>query len=261
MSDAPVFSRYARYYDLLYTDKDYASEADYVHRLIQRWHPDASTVLELGSGTGKHASLLADRGYIVHGIDLSDEMLARSQQVAEERRQQASDKPVLTFSAGDIRSARLGRTFDAAVSLFHVISYQVSNDDVVAALKTARAHLNTGGIFLFDAWYGPAVLTDRPAVRVKRMADDQIEVTRLAEPVMRPNANVVEVNYHVFVRDRASDAVTELRETHEMRYVFEPEIEVLAHDGGFAVVHAEEWLTGKSLGFDTWGACFVLRCL
>jgi SAM-dependent methyltransferase len=259
MSEPAVFSEYGRYYDLLYKDKDYAGEADYVHRLIQRFRPGARTVLELGSGTGKHAALLADRGYEVYGIERSEEMLARARALASDRKREALEWPTPSFSLGDIRTARVDRKFDVAISLFHVISYQVTNEDLLAAFTTARLHLNEGGLFLFDVWYGPAVLTDRPAVRVKRMADDQIEVTRLAEPAMRPNDNVVEVNYHVFIRNGVTGQVGETRETHVMRYLFQPEIVMLAEQAGFRFEHDEEWLTGKPIGFGTWGACFVCR--
>jgi hypothetical protein len=102
------------------------------------------------------------------------------------------------------------------------------------------------------------VLTDRPAVRIKRMADDDVEITRLAEPVVYPNENRVDVNYHVFIREKITQAVKELRETHGMRYFFKPEIELLASQTGFLVRHAEEWLTGNPVGWATWGACFIL---
>ncbi len=115
------------------------------------------------------------------------------------------------------------------------------------------------GVFIFDVWYGPAVLTDRPVVRVKRMEDDEIKVTRLAEPVLHPNENRVDVNYHVFVRDLESGVVNELRETHVMRYFFRPEIELFAAQNGFRLLNAEEWLSGKAPGEDTWGVCFVMK--
>jgi SAM-dependent methyltransferase len=252
-----VFSEYARYYDLLYKDKDYAGEADYVHGLIQRFHPGARSILELGSGTGKHAALLADRGYVVHGVERSEEMLARARTLAEAKKRQTSDWPAPTFSQGDIRTAQVDGTFDAAISLFHVISYQTTNDDLQAAFSTAREHLKEGGVFLFDVWYGPAVLTDRPAVRVKRMADETIEVTRLAEPALHINDNRVDVRYHVFIRNRKTGAVVETRETHPMRYLFRPEVELLATQTGFCIAGAEEWMTGHPPGPTTWGVCFV----
>jgi len=255
-STATVFADYARYYDLLYRDKDYAAEADYVAGLIKEYYPDAQSILELGSGTGIHASLLAKKGFTVHGIERSAEMLARSQTLTKHL---AAEQERLTFSPGDIRGTRLDKRFDTVIALFHVMSYQTSNEDVMAAFETARQHLKSGGIFIFDVWYGPAVLTDRPAVRIKRMVDEQTEVTRLAEPVLHPNENRVDVHYHMFVRTRSTQAISELKETHAMRYFFKPEIERIALNAGLQCLHAEEWLTGRDIGCDTWGVCFLIR--
>ena len=54
-----VFKDYSNYYDLLYSDKDYEAEADYIDHLIQKNNPGAKTILNLGCGTGKHDFLLA----------------------------------------------------------------------------------------------------------------------------------------------------------------------------------------------------------
>ena len=66
---------YARHYDLLYADKDYAAEAAYIRDLLKRWTPGGTRLLELGSGTGRHANLLAGMGYSVHGVERSAAML------------------------------------------------------------------------------------------------------------------------------------------------------------------------------------------
>jgi len=249
-----VFDVYADYYDLLYSDKDYAGEAGYVHDLIKRFAPHSKSILELGSGTGRHAALLVERGYTVHGVERSEAMLARAMPLAAKNAR-------LSFSTGDLRKVRLGQTFDVVISLFHVISYQTSNQDLRAAFATACEHLKAGGLFIFDCWYGPAVLTERPSVRVKRVANDEIEVTRLVEPSLCPNKNMVEVNYHVFIRNKHTDEVTEVRETHHMRYLFAPEIELLLEQAGCKVIVAQEWMSGKPLGCNTWGACFVGRLI
>ncbi|MHB8772529.1 MAG: methyltransferase domain-containing protein [Syntrophales bacterium] len=246
---------YVGYYDLLYRDKDYEAEADYVAALIRKFHPSAGSILEMGSGTGIHASLLAEKGFAVHGIERSPEMLARSWDAAKNRAVEGSR---LTFTEGDIRDIRLSERFDTVIALFHVISYLTTNEDVTAAFETARQHLNPGGIFIFDIWYGPAVLTERPSVRTKKMADDQTEITRLADPVLYSNENLVDVNYRVVVRNIAVQSVTELRETHTMRYFFKPEIERIADQTHFHTLNTEEWLTGKPIGANTWGACFTL---
>ncbi|MGZ8393579.1 MAG: class I SAM-dependent DNA methyltransferase, partial [Nitrospira sp.] len=147
-----VFGDYAHYYNLLYRDKDYAGETEYIASLLERFRPEARNIVELGSGTGRHADLLSRKGYVIHGIELSSEMLAQARSFSA-----CNDK--LTFSQGDIRKVRLQTLFDAALSLFHVISYQATNNDLLAAFRTAREHLSAAGIFIFDCWYGPAVLT------------------------------------------------------------------------------------------------------
>lgn len=252
-----VFGSYARYYDLIYQDKDYTNEATFIMHLLDTYAPEAESLLELGSGTGAHAALLAEHPYIVHGVDMSADMIER----AEQRRATlpASLAETISFSQGDIRDVRLNTTFDAVLSLFHVISYQPTNADLKAALTTARTHVQEGGVFIFDCWYGPAVLTDRPVTRVKNMENTLIKVTRIAQPMIHPNDNLVDVQYHVFITDKASGSVEEITETHRMRYLFKPEIVELFAQTGFVYTDCGEWMTKREPGFDTWGVYFVGR--
>jgi len=251
-----VFGAYAQYYDLLYKDKDYVSEVTFIENLLRKHAPAARTLLELGCGTGTHAVLLAEQGYIIHGIDLSEEML-------EVARQRSATLPIdisqrLSFSQGNVRDFELDSQFDAVLSLFHVVSYQATNHDLYAMFFNVARHLKSGGIFIFDYWFGPAVLTERPALRIKRMASDDIRVTRLAEPLMDVQASCVDVNYQVMVHDYTTHAVTELSETHRMRYLFQTEIDMLARAAGLKVQASGEWLTGRTPGVDTWGVYSVL---
>ena len=252
-----VFGSYSRYYNLLYKDKDYVGEAAYLAALLKR-HSTApvQTLLELGCGTGKHAALLGGTGIRVTGVDRSPEMIDQARGLAESLSGiPESARP--SFHQGDIASVRFSEKFDAVCSLFHVMSYQTSNEDLMAAFRTAREHLNPGGLFLFDVWYGPAVLTDRPAVRIKRMSDDHGEIVRLAEPGLNPAENVVEVNYEIIVRGGESAGSESLKETHRMRYLFGPELALFALQSGFSdIVHSEEWMTGRRPGFDTWGVVY-----
>ncbi|MEP0923565.1 class I SAM-dependent methyltransferase [Leptolyngbya sp. ST-U4] len=252
-----VFGNYARYYNLLYRDKDYAGEAQFIHQLLQTHAPNATSILDLGCGTGAHAILLAKQGYQVHGVDLSANML---QQANEQCTQLSADLQArLHFSQADIRQVRIDQCFDVVLSLFHVISYQVTNEDLLAAFKTVKQHLKPGGILIFDAWYGPAVLTHRPTVRVKRMEDEEIQVTRIAEPTLYPNENWVDVNYHIFIRDTKNDIVEELQETHRMRYLFKPEIEFFLQQVGMMPLNCQEWISDRSTGFDSWNVYWIVR--
>lgn len=251
-----VFGAYSQYYNLLYKNKDYTAEADYVHNLIRKYDPDAKKILDLGCGTGRHDLLLAEKGYEITGVDVSEEMLSvANSKLSCIKPEQSS----VNFVHDDIRTIRLGRTFDVVISLFHVMSYQITNSDLIAAFSTAKAHLGHGGIFIFDCWYGPAVLTDRPTSREKNLEDKEVSVTRHAEPVMHPNENLVDVNYRVYVKNKTTAEVEELRETHRMRYLFRPELDMLLTETGMNIVESSEWMTGRTPGFDTWSVCFVVR--
>ena len=127
-----VFDSYSMYYNLLYKDKDYAAEADYIAHLLR----NAKTVFEMGCGTGKHAKLLTSKGYKMFGIDLSKTMLEQAKALG------------IDCEQGDVRTFRAGRKFDAVISLFHVASYQTSDEDINNYFKTASEQFLMSGISL-----------------------------------------------------------------------------------------------------------------
>ena len=242
------FGAYSTYYDLLYHDKDYNGETDYIHKTLSDFGVNDGDVLEFGSGTGKHGRLLAARGYKVHGIEFSQEML-----------DSAIEGNGFTCERGDICQIRLGRMYDAVISLFHVMSYQVTNENIKSALINAGNHLEEGGIFIFDFWYTPAVHKNVPSVRVKRFKNNKVNVTRIAEPVIHSTINSVDVNYSIFIHDIYSNDLSLIEEKHSMRHFSIPEIDLLSELTGFERIRTEEFLTGNDISDDTWGVCVVLR--
>jgi SAM-dependent methyltransferase len=245
----PQFGDYSKYYDLLYKDKDYAGEAVYVDSVIKKYAPDAVTMLELGCGTGRYTAEFAAMGYRVHGVDLSRDMLDEARVI------RGAD---IELSCGDARNIRLGRKFDVVAALFHVMSYQSSNQDVLDVLATMKAHLADGGVALFDFWYGPAVLTQRPEVRFKEVEDDEIKVSRVAVPVVDVVKNVVEVNYSAFVRNKRDGSLKELRETHNMRYFFDTEFAMFSDLSGMSELSSMAWMDGD-VNETTWSVLKVLK--
>ena len=254
-----VFQRYSAYYDLLYRDKDYAAEAAYVLRMLHSSVPTARTLLEFGSGTGRHGRLLADQRFDVFGVERSEMMAAAAKQSSGETKFTRGGK--FDCIQGDIRTVNLGRTFDAVLSLFHVVSYQTSNSDLLHTFNSAARHLKPGGVFLFDVWHGPAVLRERPSVRVKRVEDDRTFLTRIAEPELDINAGVVTVRYSMLAESKVDRKLVKFGEEHRMRYLFPTEIDLLSRQSGFAIEQCEEFLTGNPASEGTWGVAYVLRKL
>lgn len=251
-----VFADYSKYYDLLYQDKDYQGEAQFIDSLLQSYGTQPNHLLELGSGTGKHACLLAKKGYNIVGIDQSRTMLEMAGQLLAKEQTLAKN---IRFFEGDVRSFKIAERFDAVISLFHVLSYQTANQDIEQMFSTVKNHLKPGGIFIFDCWYGPCVLEQKPMMRYKRLENEHLLVERIAEPSLDVNASTVNVHYHLFVQEKPQTTYQKMEEDHLMRYFFLPEIQQYCEKNSMKIELACEWLTGKALSAQTFGACFVVR--
>jgi SAM-dependent methyltransferase len=218
--------QYASNYDLFYAHKDYSAEAAFVRDVLYRHNPHANSMLEFGCGSARHAVEFVRAGFHVTGIDLSKEMIA----LGQERRKSLPPylRKRLNLKQGDAVKFRSTANADVVVSLFHVVSYQTTNEALLGIFGSARTSLTPGGLFVFDFWHGPAVLTERPQVRVKRIATSSHNLTRIAEPEHQVNRNVVDVRYTLISVDRETGLTEQHVETHSVRYLFLPEIELLA---------------------------------
>jgi SAM-dependent methyltransferase len=247
--DCGVFGLYAAYYDLLYRDKNYTAEAAFVAGRLRAHRPDVRSLLELGCGTGRHAAQLSGLGFATTGVDRSEGMLKKAR----------TNAPECHFLAGDIRELSLSRHFDAVISLFHVMSYQNTDEDICATLTCASKHLAPNGLLLFDFWHGPAVLKTPPEIRIKEMADERIAVTRRADPVHHEQLHIVDVNFTVDIREQCGTRAETLHETHSMRYFFLPELERFLTAAGLNLLEAGAWMTGAPANDDAWSVYCIAQ--
>jgi predicted TPR repeat methyltransferase len=244
------FNLYSKYYDLLYVDKDYESESDYVYSSLKKHKKSINTLLELGCGSGGHAKYLVNYTDKITGIDKSSQMI-----------QEAKNKNIEKFEAivSDITNFNLHQKYDAVIALFHVISYLDQNNDLINCFNSVNSHLNKDGLFLFDFWYTPSVLSLKPEVKIKRFSNDEMSIVRIAEPISDTSNNVVCVNFDVSIEFNKNDKIHRIKESHRMRHFSLPEIELLALHCGFTVIHKEEFLSKKEPSNFTWGVSVILK--
>ena len=105
-------------------------------------HARGGDALELGVGTGRIALPLARRGVAVHGIDLSEAMVAKL------RAKPDADKVGVTI--GDFVTTRVGATFSLSYLLVNTIMNLTTQDEQVACFRNAAAHLEPGGRFVIE---------------------------------------------------------------------------------------------------------------
>ena len=117
--------------------EDYVEESHHFARAIkERARGEVRTLLHLGCGGGHNDHTLKEH-FAITGVDLSEGMLGNARRL----------NPDVEYIQGDMRTARLGRTFDA-VALFDSVSYMRTEDELAAAFATAFSHLRAGGVFL-----------------------------------------------------------------------------------------------------------------
>jgi SAM-dependent methyltransferase len=139
VEDAPkLYRELAAWWPLLSAPEDYVEEAEeYRGLIVEASDGHAREVLELGSGGGNNASHLKAH-FRLTLVDRSSQMLEVSRRL----------NPECEHVEGDMRSVRLGRTFDA-VFVHDAIAYMTTEDDLRGVFATAFEHCRPGGVALF----------------------------------------------------------------------------------------------------------------
>jgi SAM-dependent methyltransferase len=147
--DYRIYADLADWWPLISPPREYAAESVYLAAVLDRAlgldraleqgqaQPRATEVLDLGSGGGHVAVHLKDK-FDLTLVDISEDMLAVSEQLV----------PLASHVRGDMRTVRLGRTFDA-VLVHDAIDYIIGSDNLRLVIETAAVHCRPGGVVLF----------------------------------------------------------------------------------------------------------------
>lgn len=137
MPDTRLYTDLAKWWPLFSAPDEYDEEAAWIIAALENeMGRFPASMLELGSGGGNLASHLAPHGRLTL-VDLNQEMLDVSKRI----------NPAAEHVQGDMRTVRLGKTFDA-VLIHDAIMYMTTLHDLDAALATARAHIAENGVIV-----------------------------------------------------------------------------------------------------------------
>ena len=250
-----IFNEYSKYYDLIYSDKDYDSETDYLETLFEL-NTKPKNILEFGCGTGIHASILAKKKYNVHGIDSSSDMVRIAKNNISALPKQTQKR--LTFECADACNFKSNKLYDTVISIFHVFCYQTTNQDIEKMLKNAYNHIQGNGIFIFDIWFTPAILSSSLDIRYKSFENNDVLIKRYSRPELRNN-NTLDIHYDIHILNKIKNSWSFVNETHNVRFFGLPEIEYFAEKTGFKFICSEEWITRKVPSSKSWSVTIVLK--
>jgi len=165
----PFYAEYAWAFDLL-IDRPVRKEcATIVSWLVERGVPPGADLLDAGCGTGRYSAELGRRGYIVHGVDLSPELVDVARR--------SIDEGSVSFAVGDIQVMPADR-YDAI--LCRGVLNDIIDDEGREAVFDAFTHgLRSGGVLILDVreWDASAERKAREPVFRKRVSTNRGELT------------------------------------------------------------------------------------
>lgn len=251
------FGLYAEVYDLLYQDKDYCGESEFVASLIRRFGAGGGAdarVVDLACGTGRHVIQLAKMGFRTAGSDISQGMVNVARAAID-----AEHLAIPLFVEPLQSCARIKGEFDVALAMFSSLGYLCSRDDLAAALSGVRSLLVAGGLFIFDVWNGLATLKDYSPVRVKRASNGSTAVLRVSRTALDEVEQIATVNFEFLVMPQGR-APIEFTEQHLVRFFLPRELSDILESNGFQVMLQCPFMdAGRVLQPADWNMTFVAR--
>ena len=204
------------------------SETDFLAACFDRYADGGvKHVIDFACGTGHHAIRLARRGYRLTGVDLSEDSIAFL------RKEAADEGLPITGVVGDMTRFRLAEPADAAICMQDSQGHLLTNEALVAHLRTVAANVRSGGVYVFDRlipnrWASPTLrwawTKRRRGVTVRtsfRTLEGYDPVSQVCDEIMR----------FEITENGARHVVTQ---RHKTRIVFPQELRaVVALAGGF----------------------------
>ncbi|MEL7370798.1 MAG: class I SAM-dependent methyltransferase [Myxococcota bacterium] len=196
------YEKSAAYYDAIYGQKNYETEAAQLLSFIQETLADAQTYLEVGCGTGNYLKHLQHH-FACTGADLSPPMLEVAARKLEG----------IELLTADMRTLALGRRFDVVASLFSSIGYVRTIDELNRTIVAMATHLKPGGLLVVESWITPDQWRPQEQVHSIMIADrPEQKICRMCVSEQRGRFAVMPMHHLIGTLDGASHFV----EVHEM---------------------------------------------
>ena len=145
-AESMAYESFAQVYDEFMEDTPYDQWLEYIKEIFKRHGliNNTNIVAELGCGTGNMTTRLAENGFDMIGIDISEEMLAKAIEKTQEKNLD------ILYLNQDMREFELYGTVDAIVAVCDSINYVIETEDLLEVFKLVNNYLEPKGLFVFD---------------------------------------------------------------------------------------------------------------
>jgi SAM-dependent methyltransferase len=179
-------------YNIIYKNKNYSSEVKYLIKLFKILNIKSKTILDLGSGTGKHLFFFLDKNYKITGVEKSQAMIEHA------------DKKVRKYIIrSDINNLHLKEKYNIILSQFNVIGYFNTDSSVKNFFKTTSFHLKKNGVLIFDFWNSEAVNFLKPKKKIKIFKEKNLIIKKISTPQIISN-KIINIKFDFFCKSNFS---------------------------------------------------------
>lgn len=158
------------YYSILYQNRDETEARQFINALLEKLQPPADArVLDLACGKGRFSKYLAEKGFDVTGLDLSENSIGYARQFESDR---------LAFYTHDMRLPYRVRYYDYIFSFFTSFGYFDTDRDHIRTLKSIRTGLRAGGVFVLDFLNARHVRNGLPMREEKELEGIRFQISK-----------------------------------------------------------------------------------
>lgn len=236
-----AYTGFAAVYDMFMDNIPYQEWCDYLTSLLKEYGVPDGLLLDLGCGTGSLTELLADRGYDMIGVDVSEDML----QTAIEKREQ-SGKDIL-YLMQDMREFELYGTVGAVVSICDSMNYILDREDLVQVFRLVNNYLDPEGVFIFDL---NTEYKYREILGTSTIAEDREEGSFIWENDYSEEERLNEYALTLFIREE-EDLYRKYQETHYQRAYSLEEVKDAIREAGMEFAAAYDAFTREPVREDS----------
>ena len=205
---------------------------------------EENIVVDLGCGTGKLTEILADRGYDMIGVDLSEDMLS----IAQERRIE-SGRDIL-YTLQDMRNFELYGAAGAMVSVGDSINYLLEEKDLEDMFACVQRGLLPGGVFVFDF---KTIHLYRDVIGDRTIAEDRGECAFIWDNYYDAGTCINEYDLAAFVQEEGEDKGLFRRfdEVHRQRGYHPDQLRRAAEKAGLRWIDMQDTYTAADVNEET----------
>jgi ubiquinone/menaquinone biosynthesis C-methylase UbiE len=232
-----LYKKYAKFYDKVYSKKDYNAEVKFINSVVKKFQIKGKDLLDMACGTGTHAKKFVDSGFRVTGVDVNSEML----KLAKKKNKKA------IFVKDSMQFFRSKKKFDIITCLFTAINYNKNTSELKSTIENFSDLLNKRGVVIFDLGLIKKKEDKKTGVFIDTYSEDNLQIARISQwNLSKDNPDLCNANFLMFIKDKGK--IDFEIDKHELGIFSVEEVKNIMKNSGFTLKIYDDFSFKKYTG-------------